>query len=93
MINKNELLPARIEPHSGCHKYNQIKKALEACLQEIRSVYEIAKMLNLSPATVFKYKGILNLETGKNYVVREEWRYLAMDERRKTEKQIKSNRY
>lgn len=69
------------DPCAGLQKYAQTKEALESCLtgtpgEPVPSVYDIAEKLKLSPPTVYKYKGILNSETGENYLVREELRYL-----------------
>lgn len=64
--------------HSGnYYKYDETKKALESCLKEDRRAAEIAKRVGISLPTLYKYKMMLSLETGNNYMTLEERLFLA----------------
>ena len=64
--------------HGGnYYKYEETKQALENCLKEDRRAAEIAKRVGVSLPTLYKYKAMLSLETGNNYMTREERLFLV----------------
>ena len=59
-------------------KYDEVKEPLRACFEKDMTIAEAAKAVGISPMTVHKYKSMLSLETGKQYVSRDERTYLEI---------------
>ena len=59
-------------------KYNEVKEPLRLCFEKDMTIAEAAKAVGISPMTVHKYKSMLSLENGKQYVSRDERAYLEI---------------
>lgn len=57
-------------------KYSAVKQTMIAGLEANKSTAEISREAAISLPTFYKYKAMINLETGKNYTVPEEMAHL-----------------
>ena len=77
--NKNNTEPKKSTfRRNNYWKYDEVKEPLRLCFEKDMTIAEAAKAVGISPMTVHKYKSMLSLENGKQYVSRDERAYLEI---------------